>query len=263
VTANEQLGTIDDLTIRFERRLAASVERVWRAVTDVDEMQAWFPSRVEGDRTVGAPLTFPFDEGEADTFTGEVTEWEPMRVFAFTWNGDLLRMELEPHGDDVTVLRFTQTVFHLTEAARTTSGWHHCLAYLDAHLRGAEPPSNDGWKDLYGQYVERMGPPAGAVGDDGSVTFERTHFVAPERVSEVFADRDAWGATDAPPAELRVEPTAFGSLYLVRVPDADAATAARWHGLLLQLDMFLAAGQLVPDDAWRTRIADYEKLLAS
>jgi uncharacterized protein YndB with AHSA1/START domain len=261
-STNDRLGTIDDLTIRFERRLAAGVERVWRAVTDVDEMQSWFPSRVEGERKVGAQLTFPFDDGEADTFTGEVTEWEPMRVFAFSWNGDQLRIEVAPDGD-ATLLVFTQTLSHLTEAARTSSGWHHCLASLDAHLRGAEPPPDDGWKELYGEYIERMGPPEGTVGDDGSVTFERTHFVSPERVSEVFADRDAWGATDAPPAELTVESTEFGSLYLVRIPDADATTAARWHGLLLQLDMFMAAGQLVPDDAWQSRIPDYEKLLAS
>ncbi len=37
--------------LRFERRLSHPVEVVWRAITESDELERWFPSRAEaGDR---------------------------------------------------------------------------------------------------------------------------------------------------------------------------------------------------------------------
>jgi uncharacterized protein YndB with AHSA1/START domain len=51
----------DRLVLRFERRFSQPIDRVWRAVTDPDEMKAWFPSNVEGERTVGAELVFSYD----------------------------------------------------------------------------------------------------------------------------------------------------------------------------------------------------------
>lgn len=257
----------DRPTIRFERRLRAPLERVWRAVTDADEMARWFPARVVGAREVGAALQFPFEDGEADTFDGEVTAWEPMRVFAFTWNGDELRIELEPDGD-ATRLVFTQSIHHLTEAARTSSGWHVCLADLDAHL-GGTAPAPDGWKPLYFEYLERMGPPLPTVTEQVAWTWERVHHVAPERLWSCLTDPkelEAWmgwpatvdlrvggtithhfdgedircviTACDAPRrlaytfgdhtvVEWRVEPAEFGVRYWLTQHALDRATA---HG---------------------------------
>ena len=50
------------------------------------------------------------------------------------------------------------------------------------------------------------------------------------------------------PLRWRIEPTDHGTLYRL-THDAvgdDAELAATWHALLLQLDMYLAAGQLLP-----------------
>lgn len=41
---NGTLETVDDRhTLRFERHLDHPVERVWRAITDPDELRHWFP----------------------------------------------------------------------------------------------------------------------------------------------------------------------------------------------------------------------------
>lgn len=200
MTTNDQLGTIDDLTIRFERRLSAPVERVWRAVTDADEMRAWFPSAVLGERKVGAPLAFPFDDNVADTFEGEVTEWEPTSVFAFRWGGDQLRIQLTPDGD-ATLLAFTQTIGHMTEAARTTSGWHFCLASLDAHL-GGTAPDPDAWKGLYTEYLGRMGPPMATVHEQVMFEWERMHHVSPDRVWECITSPAQLGVWMDAPASI-------------------------------------------------------------
>lgn len=237
-------------TIRFERRLASAPERVWRAVTDEDEMRSWFPSAVQGERKVGAPLRFPFDSNVADAFEGEVTEWAPMSVFAFTWNGDQLRIELEADGDG-TKLVFTHELDHLTAAARTASGWEACLAGLDAHL-GGPAAAPDLWKTAYPHYLETMGPPLGAPADDGSMTWLRRHHVSVDDFDLGFGDVAQWGGDAESHEDLACERSAteHGTEYRIthRRAGTDAALAARWHALLVQLDMYLASKQLIPVD---------------
>ena len=52
----------DMVGVRFERRLAHPLERVWRAITEPDELAKWFPAkpRIEGERRVGAKLQFTY-----------------------------------------------------------------------------------------------------------------------------------------------------------------------------------------------------------
>ena len=59
--------------IRFERHLPKPVDVVWRAVTDPDEMRAWFPTKIEIDEwKVGASLTHVFGEHDIDPLPGTV-----------------------------------------------------------------------------------------------------------------------------------------------------------------------------------------------
>jgi uncharacterized protein YndB with AHSA1/START domain len=261
--------------LRFERRYPSPVERVWRAVTDPAEMPAWFPSEVAGERAVGAELLFADEDQrsaareageptyEGPTLTGRVVAYDPPNVFSFTWGGELLRFELTPDGDG-TVLVFTQLLSHQSVAARNGSGWHQCLGALDA-LLGAGPSEDAGWQDVYRDYLGRMGPEPGVPVGGGGVCWERATHVRPDQVREVTADPAAWGAADHAGEPLRwaVEPTEHGSTYRLTHEgiDGDAELAATWHALLVQLDMYLAAGQLVPvePDSWRKA---YARLLA-
>src|SRR3954468_651225 len=97
-------GTYDTVegrpAVRFERPLAHPVERVWRAVTEPEELAHWFPAGVSVDLRVGGAIAFALGDD------GEVTELAPPRRFAFTWGEQLLRFELEPY-DGGCLLRFT------------------------------------------------------------------------------------------------------------------------------------------------------------
>ena len=54
MTTDGTLVTIDGRpALRFERRFRQPAERLWRAVSSPEEMGAWFPSEVIGDRVVG------------------------------------------------------------------------------------------------------------------------------------------------------------------------------------------------------------------
>jgi uncharacterized protein YndB with AHSA1/START domain len=155
--------TIEDTpALRFERRLSHPVDRVWRAITETEELQHWFPSKVVvGALAAGAEMTFEFEDMPLDapsTMTGHVTDFDPPRLFAFYWGDDHLRFELEPVEHECT-LRLTVALGTRDKAARDAAGWHVCLDRLEQQL-GGELDGGE-WREYYDEY-RRRGVPAGA-----------------------------------------------------------------------------------------------------
>ena len=267
--------------LRFERRYRQPIERVWRAVSEPEEMARWFPAQVVGERVVGAPLTFDDDvqraaateageptRADGPMFTGTVVTYDPPNVFAFTWGDELIRLELA-RDEEGTLLTFTQLLSHQSVAARNGAGWHVCLLELDHLVEGAASDGGEADEDfgIYHEYLDRMGPELGEVSADGSVTWERATHVEPARILAVLEHRDTWsewGAGDevADPVRWEVEPADMGTRYRVTHEGIgrDAELAARWHALLVQLDMFLAAGVLIPVESERW-LKGYRSLL--
>lgn len=157
----EQVG--EKWRLRFTRRLRHPVDRVWTALTDPDDLKAWFPDGIEGEWQVGATLTF--GPAGMDAFTGEVRVVDPPRALEFSWGTDLLRFELAEADGGCTLTLF-DTIDEVGKAARDSAGWHVCLDKLDAHLDGTSPPWSDGdrWKELNPAYAEKFGPHAATIG---------------------------------------------------------------------------------------------------
>jgi hypothetical protein len=127
----------DGPTLRFERRYSHPIERVWRAITDPDELRHWFPP--------GEKL--------------EVTESDPPRLLVGTWFGEQLRFELTPDGDGC-VLVFTHAFSGRERAARDAAGWDRCFLRFAALLDGSpmnEEDSLAGWPEVHERYAERFG----------------------------------------------------------------------------------------------------------
>jgi uncharacterized protein YndB with AHSA1/START domain len=167
--------TIDDQpTLSFERRVSHPVERVWRAITEPDELAHWFPSAVEVDLRVGGKMRFTFEgytlPDGSNSIPGEVTELDPPRRLGFTWgpppHEDHLRFELEPaEGESGCTLRLTVALGTRDKAARDSAGWHVCLDRLERFVAGEDKAAvtgvNGEWRELYEEY-QRRGAPAGA-----------------------------------------------------------------------------------------------------
>jgi uncharacterized protein YndB with AHSA1/START domain len=153
--------------VRLERRLAHHVERVWRAVTEADELAHWFPSGVSVDLRLGGRMRFTFVDDAMPPMEGEVTELDPPRRFAFTWGEEELRFQLEPgESGEGCLLRLTHVLSTREQAARDAAGWHVCFARLESWLAGetAQAPTSeptDEWRGYYEEYQER-GFPTGA-----------------------------------------------------------------------------------------------------
>ncbi|MFI0508783.1 SRPBCC family protein [Streptomyces sp. WSLK1-5] len=153
--------TLDDgrPAVRFSRTYDHPVARVWRFVTDADELAHWFPSRAEIDLRPGGAVKFSGDPHMEDS-TGRVIAVDEPRHLSFEWGGDELRFDLEALDENRTRLTLTNVLQAADTAARNGAGWEVCLAALDAHARG-ERPGRPPWEGLYRAYVD-AGLPSGA-----------------------------------------------------------------------------------------------------
>ncbi|OLT25607.1 hypothetical protein BJF83_04875 [Nocardiopsis sp. CNR-923] len=198
--------------LRFERRLAHPVPKVWRSITDPIELEHWFPVLVEADLRVGGYVRFTFldaPEAAGGGGEGEVTEYDPPRVFGFRWGGDELRFELGPDGPG-SLLVFTQGLgggaLGRLGAARDAHGWDVCLAALEARLARRhfeEPQDHLGSVE---RYVDAFGLGEGEVesADEGlAVRFARDLlWRSLDSVWEVATGGDEPRVGAAPPTRL-------------------------------------------------------------
>lgn len=156
-SATDRLGTIlrdqDRLGLRFVRHLRHSPERVWRALTDREQLRHWFPTDIVGDRVEDAELEMPFWPAHVEQYGleevavthGRLRAWDPPRVLELSWEHELLRYEVEPDGEG-SVLTLTvwlgDPLAHgpdgspdeATGTASAAAGYHTCLEHLEALL---------------------------------------------------------------------------------------------------------------------------------
>jgi uncharacterized protein YndB with AHSA1/START domain len=162
------LGKLEQVAGRwqltFVRRLRHPREKVWQALTQAEQVKAWFPSTIEGGWAPGATLRFAFEGGfKAE---GRLLQFKPPSVMEFTWGqNETLRFVLEQDGEGC-VLTFVNRFDELGKAARDAAGWHSCLDVLELSLDGVSPPwaSKERWQKVHPLYVEALGPAATTIG---------------------------------------------------------------------------------------------------
>jgi uncharacterized protein YndB with AHSA1/START domain len=162
-------GTLDrcegEVRLRFTRLLPHPPAKVWRALTEPQHLQVWFPTTVDGDLVPGAPLRFGFRDMQLPDFDGTMLAFDPPKLLELIWGDERLRFELAPH-ETGTLLIFTASLTELGRAARDAAGWHVCLDLLAYGLRG-EPTGwaqHERWRTVHREYVVRFGPEAATVG---------------------------------------------------------------------------------------------------
>jgi uncharacterized protein YndB with AHSA1/START domain len=152
--------------LRFTRTLPHAPEKVWRAITEAEHLDAWFPFRIEGEFATGARLQFVARDTPDTTFDGEMTEYRPPTVIEFRWSeNEVVRLEVEPDGAG-SRLTLLNTFDELGKAARDAAGWHGCLDDLELHLGHAIAPwsPKEHWQELFDGYVDRFPAAASTVG---------------------------------------------------------------------------------------------------
>jgi uncharacterized protein YndB with AHSA1/START domain len=224
----ETLHTADGRSVlRMERHFRHPPEKVWRAITEPEHLGQWFPAAVtfpRGTPGTGDPITFTFPGEPADTAsTGTVTAHDPPRLFAYTWNDELLHWELradDPGGGCLLV--FTHTFDDRPGAASFAAGWHTCIEALRLLLDGRPVEVDDVAVDLHEKFIVKFGLDAGTAettADGWRVRFDRQFMHAP--VDTVWA---ALGGADAriglvPPPAFTTPRTGRGPVTGLAGPD--------------------------------------------
>ena len=99
----------------IERTFNAPAARVWKALTDVDQMREWYFDLKEFKAQVGFEFEFIVEhEGNSYYHLCRVTEVVPQKKIAYTWRykgepgNSLVTIELSPDGEK-TRLKLTHT----------------------------------------------------------------------------------------------------------------------------------------------------------
>lgn len=197
--------------LRMERRLKHPPEKVWKAMTEPERLADWFPGKIVPELRQGGKVEFDFG-GD-----GVVTDLDPPRLIAYTWDTDHLRWELHPDGEG-TRLVLLHTFDDRAGAASFGAGWHTCIVALDLALdgrAGADPGVDD--IALHERFVAQFGLDAGTVETDAdgwSVRYERQLTRPADGV---------WGAL------TELAPSGASAHEHVLEHDADEGGRVRWE----------------------------------
>jgi len=158
-------------TLKIQRLLPGPIERVWAYLTQSELRRQWLAAG-KMEMKVGAPFELVWRNEELNNppsqrpagfpeerrMQSRITELDPPRKLAFTWEGSGdVSFELEPKDDQVLL-----TVIHRRLPDRATllqvgPGWHMHLDILIARATGMEPaPFWDGWSRLRNEYERRI-----------------------------------------------------------------------------------------------------------
>jgi uncharacterized protein YndB with AHSA1/START domain len=123
-----------EASVRFERTIAAPIERVWRALTEPDDLAIWL-ERTSLDGRVGGAVEIAFDDGPV---TGEITAWDPPHALEYTWiiegeQPSVVRFELTTIGD-ATMLALHHVRLPRSMNSGYAAGWHAHLDQLEDRL---------------------------------------------------------------------------------------------------------------------------------
>ncbi len=122
----------------------APPDRVYRAVTTLDGLAAWWTPQVEGSPTEGGRVSFHFDDQKitmavAKTEPDRSVRWECLGHSKFPeWSGTSVIFAISGAGEGRTVLHFEHV--GLAPACdcfeMCSNGWDHYLRSLSAHASG-------------------------------------------------------------------------------------------------------------------------------
>jgi uncharacterized protein YndB with AHSA1/START domain len=125
-------------TVTFERTTRHGPARLWKAITQPDEVAAWMGAPATIDLRPGGDSIIDF-AGDDAALDGIIVRVEQERRFAYVWGRSYTEWLIEPDGDGC---RYTFVETGLTDRGEhadeegLAAGWHKFLDRFADHLDG-------------------------------------------------------------------------------------------------------------------------------
>jgi uncharacterized protein YndB with AHSA1/START domain len=181
----------DRIGVQFERILDHPVEKVWRALTQPEQLAKWLaPASITPGP--GGSITLRLTGG---TMGGKITKWKENILLEYAWhNGSTVRWELLHEGKDRTRLLFIHCCVAEGQLADAARGWHYHLDVLALALEGKKAPENavQRWeqiaRDATLRYKAALDKPRRS---DDPFVIERVYNAPVERVWQALTNKSA------------------------------------------------------------------------
>ena len=162
---------IQPTTLRIERLLPGTRERVWEYLTQSDLRRQWMAAgdmeEEEGssfelvwrnDELTDPPGERPAGFGDEHRMQSRIVECDPPRKLTITWSGSgNVSFELAQRGDDVLLTVIHRRLPDRSSLLMHAAGWHIHLDILAARMTGEKPETFwDGWNRLMTDYDQRL-----------------------------------------------------------------------------------------------------------
>ncbi|MEO8216091.1 MAG: SRPBCC family protein [Acidobacteriota bacterium] len=156
-------------TLILVRDLRHTPDKVWKALTEPNQLREWAP--FDSDRNLGnaGPATLTTVGTPAPHVSEtQVTRADAPKLLEFNWGGQELRWELEPLGESGTRL----TLWHNIDRkfiSMGAAGWHICFDalghFLDGQpmgrMVGPDVMKNGEWQRLNAEYAKQFSVESG------------------------------------------------------------------------------------------------------
>jgi uncharacterized protein YndB with AHSA1/START domain len=159
---NDDIGEITKCyTVTFKRRSKHDAARMWRAITDPDEISKWMGHPAKVDLRVGGDWIVEFG-GDDGTLDGVIVRVEEGKKLAYVWGWSYLEWVLED-GEDGCSYTFVQNGLAdrgvAADEEGLAAGWHEFFDRLDDHLDGVtrtEKEHTERWHELKPSYRTQL-----------------------------------------------------------------------------------------------------------
>ncbi|MET0902403.1 MAG: SRPBCC domain-containing protein [Acidimicrobiales bacterium] len=149
-------------TVKFERRSKHSVARLWRAITEAEEIAAWMGAPARVDLRPGGEYFVDFHGNGEPGLDGILVRVEPEHRLGHVWGLSYQEFELHEDGDGATFTFVQNGVADRGEDADEeglAAGWHEFFDRLDDHLdhmSRTEDEHTARWQELKPSYRKQL-----------------------------------------------------------------------------------------------------------
>jgi uncharacterized protein YndB with AHSA1/START domain len=147
--------------MRFERRSKHSAARLWKALTEPDELRVWMEGPAEVDLRPGGTWKIDFDASpDGDYLDGIIIAVEPEKRLTYAWGLSVCEWTIEDGSDGCTYTFVQNGLADRGEGEEgLAAGWHGFFDQLDMHLDGVaftREQQAAAWQAMHAPYLERL-----------------------------------------------------------------------------------------------------------